>query len=116
MNGSRLRTAWRRTLAATAAAGLPGYVLALAALERPPSFRAVHGLAPRGGVDLVLAPMLIALAPPSALISILSGVRRPKGYTVVLSNSVALSMILASLCLVGLSFADRGRRRGPTAL
>jgi uncharacterized membrane protein HdeD (DUF308 family) len=61
----------------------------------------------RGVVDLLLAAMLMSGAPLVAVISILSGRRWPPSGTAILGNFVAVSIVAAGICLLGLACARR---------
>lgn len=64
----------------------------------------------RGLFDLGLGAILIAGAPLAAIISIISGNRWPDRAGAVLTNFVALSMLVTGLALLGLALtAGRGR-------
>ena len=65
----------------------------------------------RGLVDLVLGGMLISGAPLTAVISVLSGKTWPPSGTAILGNFVAISMISAGICLLGMAWSHR---RTPT--
>ena len=64
----------------------------------------------RGLTDLLLAAILMSGAPLMAVISILSGRNWPRSGTAILGNFIAISMIAAGICLVGLAWS---RRRPP---
>lgn len=64
----------------------------------------------RGLFDLALGAMLLAGAPLAAIISIISGNRWPDRAGAVLTNFVALSMLVTGLTLLGLALTA-GRRR-----
>jgi len=66
----------------------------------------------RGLVDLLLGAILMVGAPVIAVITVLAGTRWPPSGTAVLGNFIAVSMIAAGLCLLGLAWS---RRRGPSA-
>ncbi len=66
----------------------------------------------RGIFDLGLGAILIAGAPLAAIISIISGNRWPDRAGAVLTNFVALSMIVAGLTLLGLALTA-GRKKTP---
>lgn len=87
---------------------LRGVGAVAAGLMAPRSVRAwVVG---RGLFDLGLGAILIAGAPLAAIISIISGNRWPDRAGAVLTNFVALSMIVAGLSLLGLALAaGRGK-------
>jgi uncharacterized membrane protein HdeD (DUF308 family) len=61
----------------------------------------------RGAVDLALGLILLAGAPLSAVISIISGNRWPDRSGAVLTNFVALSMLATGLSLLGLALMRR---------
>ena len=65
----------------------------------------------RGGVDVVLAAILAAGAPVSAVISILSGAKWPRGRAAILGNFVAVSMISSGICLIGIALAHLAAER-----
>lgn len=89
---------------------LRGVGAVAAGLMAPRSVRAwVVG---RGLFDLGLGAILIAGAPLAAIISIISGNRWPDRAGAVLTNFVALSMIVAGLSLLGLALSA-GRRGAP---
>lgn len=61
----------------------------------------------RGFVDLVLGGILLAGAPLAAVVSIISGNRWPDRSGAVLTNFVALSMLVTGLSLLGLALRSR---------
>ena len=67
----------------------------------------------RGMIDIVLGAVLVAGAPLAAVISIVSGNRWPDRSGAVLTNFVALSMLVTGISLVGLAL--RARRRAAEA-
>jgi uncharacterized membrane protein HdeD (DUF308 family) len=64
----------------------------------------------RGFVDLLLGAILVIGAPLIAVITVLAGTRWPPSGTAVLGNFIAVSMIAAGICLLGLAWTHR---RGP---
>lgn len=69
----------------------------------------------RGLFDVVLAAILLAGAPLAAVISIVSGNRWPDRSGAVLSNFVALSMLVTGLSLLGLALTAGRSRKGRQA-
>ena len=70
----------------------------------------------RGLIDLALGAILVAGAPLAAIVSIISGNRWPDRAGAVLTNFVALSMLVTGLSLLGLALtAGRSRARGAGA-
>jgi len=67
----------------------------------------------RGMIDIVLGAVLVAGAPLAAVISIVSGNRWPDRSGAVLTNFVALSMLVTGISLLGLAL--RARRRAAEA-
>jgi uncharacterized membrane protein HdeD (DUF308 family) len=61
----------------------------------------------RGLADTVLAMILIAGAPLSAVISVLAGKKWPPSGQALLGNFIACSMVAAGICLLGLALSRR---------
>lgn len=61
----------------------------------------------RGLIDLLLGAILMSGAPLIAVISILSGRNWPPSGTAILGNFIAISMIAAGICLLGLAWSQR---------
>lgn len=78
------------------------------------AFIGKEGLQPwvlaRGAVDSGLAMILIAGAPLSAIISVLSGRKWPPSGHAILGNFIAWSMVAAGICLIGLAISKRRKR------
>jgi uncharacterized membrane protein HdeD (DUF308 family) len=67
----------------------------------------------RGLVDILLALILVAGAPLSAVVSILAGKKWPPSGHALLGNFIAWSMVAAGICLLGLALSRRrGRKAG----
>lgn len=66
----------------------------------------------RGLVDLLLAGVLISGAPLIAVITVLSGKTWPPNSAAIMGNFIAISMISAGICLLGMAWSHR---RTPTA-
>jgi uncharacterized membrane protein HdeD (DUF308 family) len=62
---------------------------------------------PRGLVDLALGGILLAGAPLAAVVSIISGNRWPDRAGAVLTNFVAISMLVAGISLFALAIRER---------
>jgi uncharacterized membrane protein HdeD (DUF308 family) len=61
----------------------------------------------RGLIDLLLGGMLISGAPLIAVISVLSGKTWPPNSAAILGNFIAISMISAGICLLGMAWSRR---------
>lgn len=66
----------------------------------------------RGLIDLLLGGILVSGAPLIAVISVLSGKTWPPNSAATLGNFVAMSMISAGICLLGMAWSHR---QTPTA-
>jgi len=67
----------------------------------------------RGLFDVLLGAVLLAGAPLAAVVSIISGNRWPDRSGAVLSNFIALSMLVTGISLLGMALTARDRKRPP---
>ena len=82
--------------------GVGAIAAALAASRGPQLWVLARGL-----VDLLLGAILIIGAPVVAVITVVAGTKWPPSGTAVLGNFVAVSMIAAGVCLLGLAWTHR---------